>query len=472
MKRLIFIIAKWLPRPERTAPWRAEGRATVALAWPLVMAFLSETGIAMIDMVFIGRLGANSLAAAALGTSMFIGMLLLTLGVILATAPLAAQAMGARKPRQVRRVIRQGLWVAILLSVPASFALMSAEPVLLLLDQPAAASSEAQRYLNYLAWSLPGAVCFIVLRNFATVLNRPRLGLWVILAALPLNAVLDYGLIFGAFGLPRMEIAGAGLASLIAHVFMFGVMLWISLAVRPLSRYQILVRFWRPDWAIFAQIFKVGLPISGILALEFSMFIGSVIMMGWIGANALAAHQVALMLASFTFKVPLGIAQATTVRVGHAAGRRDVAGVARAGWTGMALGVVFMVAASIIMWIWPEILVAIFMDTNDPANASVAALAASLILVAAVFQVGDGAQTIGSGILRGLNDTRLPLTYAAVGFWGLGLSAGYLLGFKAGFGAIGIWTGMAIGLITVSIFHAIRFRYLVGKGYLPEVAGE
>ncbi|MBL6928540.1 MAG: MATE family efflux transporter, partial [Rhodospirillales bacterium] len=278
MKRLIFIIAKWLPRPERTAPWRAEGRATVALAWPLVMAFLSETGIAMIDMVFIGRLGANSLAAAALGTSMFIGMLLLTLGVILATAPLAAQAMGARKPRQVRRVIRQGLWVAILLSVPASFALMSAEPVLLLLDQPAAASSEAQRYLNYLAWSLPGAVCFIVLRNFATVLNRPRLGLWVILAALPLNAVLDYGLIFGAFGLPRMEIAGAGLASLIAHVFMFGVMLWISLAVRPLSRYQILVRFWRPDWAIFAQIFKVGLPISGILALEFSMFIGSVIM--------------------------------------------------------------------------------------------------------------------------------------------------------------------------------------------------
>ena len=461
-----------LPSPNHAELWWAEGRATSALAWPLVMAFLSETGIAIIDVIFIGRLGAGSLAAAALGTSVFFGMLLLILGVVLATAPLAAQAMGARKPRQVRRVIRQGLWVGILLSLPASFALMSAEPVLLLLDQPAQASSEAQRYLNYLAWSLPGAVCFIVLRNFSTVLNRPKLGLWVVLAAIPLNALLDYGLIFGAFGLPRMEIAGAGLASLIAHVFMFGVMLWISLAVRPLSRYQILARFWRPDWIIFGQIFKVGLPISGILALEFSMFLGSVIMIGWIGANPLAAHQVALMIATTTFKVPLGIAQAATVRVGHAAGRRDLAGVARAGWTAMAIGIAFMAVASVVMWIWPEMLVAIFMDAGDPANASVVALAVSLILVAAIFQIGDGAQTIGSGVLRGLSDTRLPLTYAAVGFWGLGLSAGYLLGFKADLGAVGVWMGMAVGLMTVSVFHAIRFRHLVAKGYLPELAPE
>jgi len=472
MKRIRTIIARGLPWPERAGPWRAEGRATAALAWPLVLAFLSETGIAMIDVMFIGRLGPGSLAAAALGTSAFIGMLLVTLGVVLATAPLAAQAMGARKPRQVRRVIRQGLWIGILLSVPASLLLMRAEPIMLFLDQPAEASREAQWYLNYLAWALPGAVCFIVLRNFATVLDRPKLGLWVILAAIPLNAALDYGLIFGAFGLPRMEIAGAGLASLISHVFMFGVMLWISLAVRPLNRYQILARFWRPDWVVFGRIFRVGLPISGILALEFSMFLGSVVMMGWIGSNALAAHQIALMLASFTFKVPLGIAQAATVRVGYAAGRRNVPGVARAGWTALVMGVVFMVAASIVMWTWPEAMVAIFLDTSDPANGSVVALAASLILVAAVFQVGDGAQTIGSGVLRGLSDTTVPLTFAVFGFWGLGLSAGYLLGFKADLGAVGIWMGMAIGLITVAAFHAGRFRYLVGKGYLPDVVGD
>ncbi|MBL6945461.1 MAG: MATE family efflux transporter [Rhodospirillales bacterium] len=470
MKRVISIFAKGLPWPDVAEPWRAEGRATAALAWPLVMAFLSETGIAIIDVIFIGRLGAGSLAAASLGTAAFFGMLLLGLGVVLATAPLAAQAMGARNPRQVRRVIRQGLWIAILLSVPASLLLMRAEPVLVLLDQPLEASHEAQIYLNYLAWALPSAICFMVLRNFAAVLNRPKLGLWVILAAIPLNAVLDYGLIFGAFGLPRMEIAGAGLASLIAHVFMFGAMLWIVLSVRPLSRYQILTRFWRPDWAVFGQIFKVGLPISGILVMEFSMFVGALIMIGWIGTNALAAHQIALMLASFTFKVPLGISQAATVRVGHAAGRGDVPGVARAGWTAMAVGVAFMVAASIVMWIWPEALVSIFLDADDPANTPVVALAASLILVAAVFQVCDGAQTIGAGVLRGLSDTVVPMTFAAFGYWALGLSAGYLLGFKAELGAIGVWIGMAVGLIAVAVFHAARFRYLVRKGHLPGVA--
>ena len=472
MKRVVSICAKGLPWPDAAEPWRAEGRATAALAWPLVMAFLSETGIAIIDVIFIGRLGAGSLAAASLGTTAFFVMFIVALGVVLATAPLAAQAMGARKPRQVRRVIRQGLWIAILLSFPSSLALMSAEPVLLLLGQPAEASREAQIYLNYLAWALPGGISFIVLRNFAAVLNRPKLGLWVILAAIPLNAALDYGLIFGAFGLPRMEIAGAGLASLVAHVFMFGVMLWIALTVRPLSRYQILSRFWRPDWVIFSRIFKVGLPISGILGLEFGMIGGSLIMIGWIGTNALAAHQIALMLATVTFKVPLGISQAATVRVGHAAGRGDVPGVARAGWTAMAIGVIFMTAASFVMWIWPEALVSIFLDADDPANTPVVALAASLILVAAVFQVGDGAQTIGSGVLRGLSDTTIPMTFAGFGYWVLGLSAGYVLGFKAELGAIGVWIGMAVGLIAVAVFHAARFRYLVRKGYLPGVAPE
>lgn len=458
--------------PESLAPWRHEARATMGLAWPLVLAFLAENAIAMVDLIIIGRLGADALAAAALGTTSFFVMFIFSLGVTLAVAPLAAQAMGARKPRKVRRVIRQGLWITILLGFPSAAALLMAEPVLILLDQPAEASRSAQDYLDYLAWALPLAIGFLVLRNFAAVLNRPRLGLWVLLAAIPLNAVLDYGLVLGRLGMPRMEIAGAGLASLIAHAFMFLTMLGIALRVRPLSRYNILGRFWRPDWTVFRQIFKVGLPIAGILGLEFGLIVVSMVMVGWIGPNALAAHQIALMLASLTFRVPMGISQAATVRVGTAAGRGDVAGVARAGWTAMIIGVVFMACMTLVMWTWPDALVSIFLDRANEGNAAVMALAASLILVAAIFQIGDGAQTIGAGVLRGLSDTKIPMTFAAFGFWALGLPAGYVLGFELDLGAVGVWMGITIGLSSVAVFHVARFRHLTRIGYLPRVASD
>ena len=328
----------------------------------------------------------------------------------------------------------------------------------------------AQAYLNYQAWAVTLAVGFLILRNFAAVLNRPRLGLWVILAGIPMNGILDYGLVLGHLGLPRMEIAGAGLASLITHSVMFLTMLAIALRVRPLSRYNILGRFWKPDWPVFGQIFVLGLSIAGIMFLEFGLIMGSLMMIGWIGANALAAHQIALMLASVTFKVPLGISQAATVRVGHAAGRRDLKGVARAGWTAIAMGVAFMAMTSVVMWICPELLVAIFLDRADAGNAAVMALAASLIMVAAVFQIGDGVQTIGAGVLRGLSDTRVPMAFAAFGFWVLGLSSGYVLGLRMNLGTVGIWAGMTVGLTVVAIFYAVRFRHLVRKGHLPEVA--
>ena len=459
-----------VPPPLAFAAWRSEVRATAALAWPIALTFLSEMAIATTDTIIIGRLGAEALAAAALGLTTFFVFFFLAIGITMATAPLAAQALGARRPRLVRRVIRQGLWVGLVLSLPASVGLMFAEPVLLALGQPPEAARGAQVYLNVFAWSLPFAVGFTVLRNFAAALERPRLGLWVILAGIPLNAVLDYGLILGRLGLPRLELTGAGLASAIAHGFMFLVMLAIAVRVRPLRRYHILARFWRPDWRVFARIFRLGLPIAGIFLMEFGMIAGALIMLGWIGTGALAAHQIALQLAAITFKVPLGIAQASTVRVGLFVGRRDVAGVKRAGWTAMGLGVVFMGAMSLVMWTWPETLVGVFLDTSDPANAGVVALAAALILVAAVFQIGDGAQTIGAGALRGLSDTFVPMAFAAFGYWVLGLGASYLLGFPLGLGAVGVWIGMAVGLISVAIFHVLRFRRLTRLGVLPELA--
>lgn len=451
--------------------WRLEAKATAALAWPLVLTFLSESAISAVDTAIIGRLGPAGLASASLALAVFFTGFLLSAGVCMATAPLAAQARGARRPREVRRVVRQGLWVAILLTVPIShFALTRIEPVLLALGQPADAVAGAGVYLDWYGWALPFAIGFLVLRNFASVLERPRLGLWVILVGVPLNGFLAYGLVLGRFGLPRLELAGAGIAGVIAHAFMFLAMLVIALRVRPLRRYRILGRFWRPDWAVFRRIFRVGVPIAGIIAMEFGMFIGALVLLGWISPMALAAHQIALVVATLAFKVPLGIAHAATVRVGLAVGRGDVAGVARAGWTALGLGAAFMLATSVAMWSLPDVLVSVFLDVADPANAAVASLAATLVMVAAVFQIGDGAQTIGAGVLRGLNDTVVPMMWAGFGYWILGLASAYVLGFPLGFGAPGIWSGMAVGLISVASFHCLRFRRLTRRGTLPGVA--
>jgi len=443
-----------------------------SLAWPLALTFLSETAISAVDVALIGRLGGDSLAGASLGVTAFFLFYLLVLGVVMATAPLAAQAMGARQPCQVRRVIRQGLWIAALVGVPAAFALASAEPVLLALGQPPEAARLAQDYLDFYAWSLPWAVGLVVLRNFAAVLGRPRLGLWVFAAGIPLNALLAWGLIFGRFGLPRMELAGAGVAGIAAQATMFLAMLAVCLTVRPLSRYRILGNFWRPDWAVFGRILRLGLPIAGIIMMEFGMFVVIQVMIGWIGSTALAAHQVAMILSTLTFKVPVGIAQAANVRVGRAAGRRDPGGVKRAGWTAFAMGAAFMGLASLAMLTWPGALVVIFLDADLPGNDEAARLAVLLILVAAVFQVADGTQTIGAGVLRGLNDTAVPMAYAGAGYIALGVPAAWLLGFAAGLGALGIWLGMAAALFAVALCHVGRFALLVRRRHLPRVAGD
>ena len=451
--------------------WRREFRATAGLAWPLVLTFLSETAISAVDTAIIGRLGQAGLASATLALTAYFTCFVLSAGVCIATSPLAAQAHGARRPRGVRRVIRQGLWVAALITIPLSFFVLTRfEPIFLALGQPADAVTGAGEYLDFYGWTLPFAVGFLVLRNFAAVLERPRLGLWVILVGVPLNGLLDYGLVLGHFGLPRLELAGAGIASLLVHSAMFASMLVIAVRVRPLRRYRILGRFWRTDWTVFLRILRVGLPIAGILAMEFGLIVGALVMLGWIGPTALAAHQIALVLSSVTFKVPLGISQAATVRVGLAAGRGDRAGVARAGWTALGLGVGFMALASVVMWTVPELLVAVFLDVDDPANAAVFALAVTLVMVAAVFQIGDGAQAIGAGVLRGLSDTTVPMLWAGFGYWVLGLASAYGLAFIFGYGASGIWMGMAVGLIVVAVFHVVRFRALLRRGSLPGVA--
>ncbi len=302
-------------------------------------------------------------AAAALGHTVLFAVFVLGMGLVSAVAPLAAQAFGARDPRMVRRALRVGLWAATLLGIPLSLVQLYGREILLFLGQTEEAATLAARYLFGLAWCLIPAWWFIALRGFMGAVNRPEPGLWITLVAIPANALLAYGLIYGEFGLPRLDLLGAGIATTIVNLGMCIAAIWVCYALRPFRKFQVMGRFWRPDWPLFRKLLVIGSPISGTFMLEYGVFAAAGIMMGWISTTALAAHQIALQIASIMFMVPFGISMAATVRVGHAVGRRDSAGTRSAGFVAISLGAVFMFAMTLLVIATRDMLPVVFLGT-------------------------------------------------------------------------------------------------------------
>ncbi|MHA1536059.1 MAG: MATE family efflux transporter [Alphaproteobacteria bacterium] len=452
--------------------WKEEAAATMRLALPIVLTQLGWVAMLTTDAIMIGRLGATALAGATFVLMIYFAVYVFAIGLAMATAGLAAQAYGARRPRRVRRIIRQGLWVMILISLPGIGVMSFTGEILVFLRQPAEAIEPATRYMQSLMWSLPPAIAFVVLRNFVAALNRPAVALWVMLFTVPFNALLDYALIYGNFGLPRLELFGAGIATTIANTAMFSVLLAIALYARPFRRYSILGRFWRPDWEQFRQIFRIGLPIAGMMLLETGFFIFAAFMMGWIGTAAVAAHMIAIQVPHITFMVPMGLSQAATVRVGHAVGRGDARAAYRASWTALTISLGFMATTSIVILLIPATLAGLFLDANRPDSVEALTLATTLLFFAAIFQASDGIQAVAAGALRGLNDTALPMMIAALCYWAIGFSSGAALGFWAGWGARGIWMGFVLGLTSAAILLSWRLTHLTRRRYLPSMLGQ
>ncbi len=450
--------------PER-AVWRAEIIETVKLAWPIALTQLGQIAMMTTDLALIGRLGDGAIAAVGLAhLILFVGFVL-GMGPVSAVAPLAAQAFGAREPRMVRRSLRVGLWAAVMLGVPVNVAQLWGEDILITAGQSSATAALAARYLTGLAWSMIPAWCFIALRNFMGAVNRPQPALWVTIAAIPVNGLLAYALINGAFGAPRLDLLGAGLATTLVNVAMCAAAIWICYTCRPFKKYRVLGRFWRADWELLRQLIAIGLPISGALMLEWGLFFSGALLMGWIGTTALAAHQIALQVATILFMVPFGISLAATVRVGHAVGRRDPVATRRAGFGAIALGAALMVAMTVIVVAFHDAIPLLFLGDDRGGNAATAQLAATLLLIGASFFVTDGMQAIAAGALRGLNDTRVPMLFAAVSFWLIGFTCAYGLAFPGHLGAVGIWIGFSTAVATFAALLICRFHVLT----LPEV---
>ncbi len=440
--------------------WIKEAADTLRLAWPMALTQLGQIAMMTSDLAMLGRLGDTVVAAASLAHTVLFSAFVIGMGLVSAVAPLAAQAHGARNPRMMRRAVRVGLWVAVLAGVPLTIGQIWSHELLIALGQQPDAVAIAARYLQGLAWTLIPSWAFIALRGFMGAVNRPSPALWITIAAVPANAVLAYGLIYGELGMPRLDVLGAGIATTIVNVGMCIAAILIAYTQRPFKKYSVLGRFWRLDWQLMKQLLAIGLPMSGAFLLEFGLFAAATLLMGRLGTTELAAHQIALQTASILFMVPFGISMAATVRVGHAIGRRDIPAARKAGIVAIGLGVAFMAGMTLIVILARHAIPVWFLGVDQATATATVALAATLLLVGASFFIADGIQTVAAGALRGMSDTRLPLVMAGFSFWIIGFIVAYLLAFTVNLGAIGVWIGLSLGLMVYAVLLVWRFHRL------------
>jgi MATE family multidrug resistance protein len=461
-----------LHRSRSASPWLAETRALLILAGPLIVTQLAQMAVMTTDVVLLGRLSTEALAAAAIGNTVYYFAWLIGSGPAFAVAPVISQMLGANPNARagVRTTTRMALWSMVLISPPLILIMLQTEPILRTLGQDPALAADAGRFVAMLCFGLPFTLGFQVLRNYATALDRPNAALWVMAAMIGFNGVLAWALIFGRLGLPALGLVGAGIATAISSAFSFFAMLALVLTLPALRKHRILRRFHRPVWPRLSELFRLGVPIGLTLLFEAMLFNTMTLLVGTFGAGPLAAHQIALNFASVTFMVPLGIALAATVRVGRFAGAGDAEGARRAGFTAMLVATVSILGFGVLMAFNGEWIAGLYISGRTPADLEVIALAGSFLVVAAAFQLFDALQVVGALSLRGLKDARAPMFLAAGSYWLAGAPMCVFLGVGLGMQGMGVWIGLAFGLAVAAVAMCGRFALLTRRGKLAVAA--
>lgn len=430
-------------------------RAVLTLGLPLVGGHLAQFAIGLTDTVMLGWYGVTELAAVTLGASFFFVLFMLGSGFAIAVMPLVAASAGSGDERGIRRATRMGLWLSLgfaLLSMPL---MIWSVPILQLLGQSEELAEMAGAYLRIAGWGLIPALLVMTLKSYLAALERTQIVFWMTLVGALVNAAANYLLIFGNFGLPELGLRGAAVASVVTQlVTLVGVVFYARAALPEHSLFQ---RLWVADFEMLSRVFRLGTPIGLTGLSEVSLFATSALMMGWLGTVPLAAHGIAIQLASATFMVHLGLSNAATIRAGNAFGRGDRQHMARGAIVVSAASLVIAIFASILFLAAPEPLLSLFLDPDAPARPEIIALGVGLLAMAALFQLVDGMQVIALGLLRGVQDTTVPMIMAAISYWAVGLSTSYVLGFSVGLGGIGVWLGLVLGLSAAALLLMLRF---------------
>jgi multidrug resistance protein, MATE family len=435
----------------------AHARATLILGLPLIGSHLAQMSLHVTDTIMLGWYSTEALAAGVLGASSFFVIFILGSGFAQAVMPMVAAALGQGDEAQVRRDTRMGLWLSIAFGVLCYPVFWWSGPILLALGQQPVVADLGQDYLRIAGLGMIPALLVMAFKSYLAALARTQVVLWATLAAVALNAALNWALIFGNWGAPELGVQGAAIASVASQVATLAVLAAYAGWLPELRRFRLYQRFWRPDWGALARVFRLGWPIGLTGLAESGLFHASAIMMGWIGTVELAAHGIALEACALAFMVHLGLSNAATVRVGWADGAGDARGLRDAARVAIALSAVFGLLVIALFLLSPKPLISVFLDTARPDSAAILAVGITLLAFGALFQMADAMQVIALGLLRGIRDTRVPMVLAAISYWVIGMPAGYLLAFPLGFGPIGLWLGLVIGLSVAAVLLMVRF---------------
>ncbi|AVO36535.1 MATE family efflux transporter [Pukyongiella litopenaei] len=430
-------------------------RAILLLGLPLIGGHLAQFAIGLTDTVMLGWYGIAELAAVTLGASYFFVFFILGSGFALAVMPIAAAAAAEGDEQRIRRSTRMGMWLSMIYAMAAMPAMLWSEQILRMLGQDPEVAALAGQYLRIAGWGLFPALLVMVLKNYLAGLERTQAVFWITVTAAATNALANYMLIFGHWGAPELGIVGAACASIASQaVSLIAVVIYQR---RALPHYNLFQRLWRVDPEILWQVFRMGVPIGLTTVAEVSLFSASAVLMGWLGKVPLAAHGIVITISSGTFMVQLGLSNVATIRAGNAYGRRDPFHMARGGKVVIALSQAFAVLTLAAFLIFPEPLMSLFMETDNPVRDQILVIGVPLLVVSALFQFVDGAQAIGLGLLRGVQDTRVPMMIAVLSYWGIGLPTSYMLGFVFGLEGIGVWLGLCAGLACAAAMLMWRF---------------
>ena len=441
----------------------AHARATLALGLPLIGSHLAQMALHVTDTVLLGWYGVNELAAVVLATSTFFVTFILGSGFAQAVMPLVAQALGQGDETRVRRDTRMGLWLSIGFGVISYPLFWWSDPLMRALGQRPEVAALAQDFLRIAGLGMIPALLVMALKSYLAALERTQVVLWTTLAAVGVNGFLAYALIFGHWGAPELGVQGAAISSLMVQVLTF-VMIAVYAAWQPgLRRFRLFQRFWRPDWPAMAQVFRLGWPIGLTGLAESGLFQATAIMMGWIGTVELAAHGITMEVAALTFMVHLGLSNAATVRAGWADGAGDARSLRDGARVAIALSFGFGCAMVVLFLTMAQPIIGVFLDQSKPQSAAILAFGVQLLAIAALFQLTDAMQVMALGLLRGIQDTRVPLIAATISYWLIGIPTAYGLAFGLGWSGIGLWLGLVIGLLAAAISMMWRFWHLARR---------
>lgn len=435
-----------------------EAKELLHLALPLASAQVAQAATGFVDIVMMGWLGKETLAAGGLAVTTFTSLLVTLTGIMVGVSPLVATAYGVGNRDRIQKLTQQGIWLCLIISLPMMVLLQHFDLLMIHLGQSVAVVAIAKTYLDIILWGFFPALLFALFKSVMSSLSQTRSIMTIVIGGTIFNAIGNYALGFGQWGFPNLGLAGIAGASALAQWVMV-ICLLIHITQNPqLKTYQLFRNLHHFAPQVMGELLWIGVPISASFALEVGLFTITTYMMGALGTEILAAHQIVFQTIAVIFMIPLGMSFATTIRVGQWQGLENLVGIKRSAYVSMVLGGGFMMIMAIVLLLFPYSVISLYLDPYNPANAPVVSLVIPMLFVAALAQILDGVQTTAAGALRGLQDTRIPVLLSLASFWGIGVTSGYILGFSLGWGGIGLWMGQLLGIAMAALFFMLRLR--------------